>query len=164
MSREWGRSDIAGRWLSTKPVWVAAAFALGLAGAMAAVLYHYATVWTPLQRAYAPAYVRAAALHAIGVTTPGRYRLLQVVTPSGHRVPLEEEVHVRAWNNKDEPSLELSDLALRMGAKALVWEVVSADAAALHALLRHWIYNDVGLQTRLWRPLWTGPGATGGKR
>ena len=58
MSREWGRSDIAGRWLSTKPVWVAAAFALGLAGAMAAVLYQYATVWTPLQRAYAPARAR----------------------------------------------------------------------------------------------------------
>jgi hypothetical protein len=51
----------------------------------ATALYEY-TRWTPLQRVYLSSYLRAELMEFIGVSTTGRYRLLQIEPPAGRRL------------------------------------------------------------------------------
>ncbi len=88
----WGRADAAGRWLHPKPLWAAAALALGLFAIGGRFTWDYTRGWTSLQRAYLGAYVRSGVTSAVGLSATGRYNLLHVVTARGIRFPLDDEV------------------------------------------------------------------------
>ena len=84
----WGRSPAAGTWPHPTPVWTLAALLLALATVALVAVYRYHAVWTPLQRAYAPAYLRCVVMAAVRVTRTGRSRLLEVETAAGFRLAL----------------------------------------------------------------------------
>lgn len=151
----WGRSDAAGRWPHPKPVWSAAALTLAFATATAAASWQYAVRWTPLQRVYLGAYVRSGLMETLGFTTAGRYRLLYVVTPTGPRLALDEEVR-RAADRTAEASLVLTDIAEQTGVHGPVWEEASYAHTALHDFLRRWFYRDRALETLVRPALWIG--------
>lgn len=141
MTETWGRSDTAGRWLRPKPVWTMAAFLGAIVAAVATQAYQIAFSWTPLQRWYLSAYVRSVVIGGLGVTATGHYRLLQVTDRSGsRRFALDEEV--RPATGAAGLPFRLTEPAVRIGDRQLVWQTVSYAHAPLHAFLRHWIYRD----------------------
>jgi type IV secretory pathway TraG/TraD family ATPase VirD4 len=155
MSDTWGRARTAGAWLHPTPVWLIAALLLAMVSAAAVETHRYAAIWTPLQRLYLPAYLRSGLLQGLGLAT-GRYRLLQVVTNTGTRLALEEEV--RRVPLTGEASFVLTDHAVHSGAQRLVWQDRVANHAALHALLRRWIYHGETLADLLLPAVWAGLG------
>ena len=92
MSEAWGRASAAGTWPHPKPVWTLAVLLVALTSGGAVAVYRYHVLWTPLQRIYAPTYLRCRLMAALGFTTTGRYRLLEVESLAGTRLALEEEV------------------------------------------------------------------------
>src|ERR1700724_261730 len=134
MNPQWGRSEAAGAWLNPKPAWTIATLAIALTSTVAIAGVRYAVVWTPLPRAYLSAYVRSAVMDALGFTKTGRYRLLQVVDRSGHRLALEEEVQPGA-SAAGEAAFVLTDAARQMGDRDVIWESGTYPHATLHAFL-----------------------------
>ena len=92
MTETWGRTDAAGTWPHPKPVWTLAVLLVALTSSASIAVFQYQHVWTPIQRAYAPTYVRSRLMVALGFTASGRYRLLEVEGPAGTRLALDDEV------------------------------------------------------------------------
>jgi hypothetical protein len=154
MNQTWGRTAAAGTWPHPKPVWTMAVVLVALVSGGAVAAYRYYTVWTPLQRVYAPTWLRCQLMAALSFTTTGRYRLLEVEGLAGTRLALEEEVRPARAGNGD-TSFALTDAAVRIGARRLVWRDASYAHAALHAFLGRWIYRDHAVVDLL-RPAWWG--------
>ncbi len=150
MIEPWGQSPSAGTWPHPTPVWTLAALLLALASGALVAVYRYHAVWTPLQRAYAPTYLRCVVMAAVGVTTTGRYRLLEVETAAGFRLALDEEVEHAAGTDA---GFRLTDVARAVGDRHVAWRDASYPHAALAAFLARWIYRDQTLAVLL-RPAW----------
>jgi len=155
MSQTWGRTDAAGTWLHPKPIWTVAAVLLAAAAVTLVAVYRYHVAWTPLQRAYAPTYLRAAVMATLDVTTTGRYRLLEIDTGAGSRLALEDEVEPAAGTGAD-PAFRLTEVGRRIGARRLVWREASYPHGAFHAFLGRWIYCDRPLTAVVSPALWSG--------
>lgn len=147
MTAEWGRIDGAGQWLTPRPVWTVAAFIVAVTSAVAVALVTYAT-WSPLERFYLPTYLRSALLAQLGGPRTGTYRLLEVSNRRGSRLALDEEV-APLTGPAGECAWALTRAARDAGDDALAWHDASYPHAALHDLLRRWIYRDRGLLERL---------------
>jgi hypothetical protein len=141
MSHEWGRAPEAGVWLNPRPAWTIAALMLGLAGGVAIGVYRCAVTWTPLQQSYLSAYVRSRVLDALGITTPGRYRLLSVTDRTGTRMALEHEVRPLTLPTGAH-TFALTNAAVQAGDQRLVWQDATYAHGSFHAFLRRWIYHD----------------------
>ena len=152
MSETWGRAASAGTWPHPKPVWTVAVVMLAVTSSALTALYRYHSDWTPLQRVYAPTYLRCHVMAALGVTKSGQYRLLEVDTARGTRLALEEEVERASGVSPDLP-FRLSDAAMRVGDRHVEWRVASYPHAALATFLSQWIYREHTL-TALLRPAW----------
>jgi hypothetical protein len=155
MSEAWGRTSAAGAWPHPKPVWILAALLVALTSSGVIAVYRYHAVWTPLQRTYASTYLRCQVMAALGLSTSGRYRLLEVESLAGTRLALEDEVRPGSAGSGD-ASLVLTDVALRIGDRRLVWRDASYSHAALHAFLGRWIYRDHTIAELLRPALWGG--------
>src|SRR5260370_31377537 len=92
LNPSWGRDDAAGTWPHPKPVWTVATLVIAVISAAVISAYRYVEVWTPLQRLYLSTYVRSDVMSGLGLTTTGRYRLLQVADRRGSRLALDDEV------------------------------------------------------------------------
>lgn len=112
-------------------------------------------VWTPLQRAYTPTYLRCVVMAAAGVTTTGRYWLPEVETAAGFRLALDEEVEHAARTGAD-AGFRLTDAARAIGDRHVAWRDASYPHAALAAFLARWIYRDQTLSVLLQPVWWTG--------
>jgi hypothetical protein len=155
MSEAWGRTAAAGTWPQPKPVWTLAVCLLALASSVGIAAYRYNTVWTPLQRIYAPTWLRCQLMAALGFTKTGRYRLLEVEGLAGTRVALDEDV--KPGSVGDGPaSFELTDAAMRRGGRRLAWRDASYPHAALNMFLTRWIYHDHGMADVLQQAFWGG--------
>ena len=155
MSEAWGRTSAAGAWPHPKPVWMLAVLLVALTSSGVIAVYRYHAVWTPLQRIYASTYLRCQLMAALGFTTSGRYRLLEVESLAGIRLALEDEVRPGPAGSGDAPFV-LTDVALRIGGRRLVWLEASYSLAALHAFLGRWIYRDHTIAELLRPALWGG--------
>ena len=155
MSEAWGRTSAAGAWPHPKPVWILAVLLVALTSSGVIAVYRYHAVWTPLQRIYASTYLRCQLMAALGFTTSGRYRLLEVESLAGTRLALEDEVRPGQAGSGDAPFV-LTDVALRIGDRRLVWRDASYSHAALQAFLGRWIYRDHTIAELLRPALWGG--------
>jgi type IV secretory pathway TraG/TraD family ATPase VirD4 len=155
MKQKWGREECAGEWPSGKAVWTIGAFFVALAACGAISAYRYARVWTPLERNYLTAYL---ATDAGALRKDGWYTLLMVETRKGQaHLAMDAEV-VPFTTASGENTFALTDAAVQAGAAKLEWQHGRYDNARLHAIFRHWIYNDQS-PTDLARPaLWGGLG------
>ena len=140
MSQEWGRNQYAGEWPNPKPGWTMAALLLAAVSMATICAYRYAHVLTPLQRFYLTTYVRSGLRAEIGFKT-GRYALLSVVDKKGSRLALDEEVMpVKA--DTGESTFALTEAAVKLGDRRLLWHQEQYDNAGVHEFLGHWIYRD----------------------
>ena len=140
MNQQWGRDDAAGMWPRPKPVWTLALLLVAIASGAAIGTYHYTTTWTPLQRLFLSPYLRSACASALAFKT-GRYHLLHVITRTGIRLPLDEEVQPLPTAT-DETAFALTDLGVRAGDLRLAWLERSYDHTRLYAILHEWIYRN----------------------
>jgi len=83
--------------------------------------------------------------------------LLQVVDRKGTRLALDDEVGLMTTAN-GASSFALTEAALALGDRRLVWQDGSYDHAALHTFLGHWIYRDQNLTDLLIPAVWGGVG------
>src|SRR6059058_2020368 len=133
------------------PVWTLGILLAALAIGAAIGAYRYATVWTPLQRLFLSSYLRSEIASEVRFKT-GQYRLLHVVDRNGRRLPLDEEV--QPVGSATDETFVLTELGRQAGDIRLEWPDGTYDHAALHAVLREWIYRDQ-TPTDLVRPaLW----------
>jgi hypothetical protein len=142
-------------WPHPTPVWTVAALLLAVATVCLVAVYRYHAVWTPLQRAYAPTYLRCVVMATVSVTTTGQYRLLEVETAAGFRIALDEEVEHVAERGAD-AGFRLTDAARAVGDRSLVWRDGSYSHAALAAFLARWIYREQTLAGLLQPAWWSG--------
>ncbi|MGH9711306.1 MAG: hypothetical protein ACRD37_12245, partial [Candidatus Acidiferrales bacterium] len=140
MSQGWGRNQYAGEWPNPRPAWTIATLLLALVSVAAICAYRYSYVLTPLQRFYLTTYIRSGLRAEIGFKT-GRYALLNVVDRKGSRLALNEEV-MPVTTATGENTLALTQAAVKLGDRRLLWEQGQYDNAELHAFLGHWIYRD----------------------
>jgi hypothetical protein len=157
MIQTWGRTDAAGTWPHPKPAWAIATLLVALLSVVAIEAYRYGAIWTPLQRFYLSTYLRSDAMSGLGFTASGHYRLLQVVDRKGSRLALDDEVRQMA-TAAGESTFELTEAALALGDRRLLWQAGSYDHAKLHAFLGHWIYRDQTLTDLLIPAVWGGVG------
>jgi hypothetical protein len=157
MIQTWGRTDAAGTWPHPKPAWAIATVLVALLSVVAIEAYRYAAIWTPLQRFYLSSYLRSDAMSGLGFTSSGHYRLLQIVDRKGSRLAIDDEVRPMA-TAAGESTFELTEAALALGDRRLLWQDGSYDHAKLHAFLRHWIYRDQTLTDLLIPAVWGGVG------
>lgn len=140
MSQQWGRNQYVGKWPNPKPAWKMAALLLAVVSVAAICAYRYAYVLTPLQKLYLATYIRSGLRAEIGFKT-GRYALLNVWDKKGNRLALDEEV-MPVKTVTAENTFALTEAALRLGDRRLVWQQGQYSNAGLHAFLGHWIYRD----------------------
>lgn len=140
MNHEWGRNQYAGEWPNPKPAWTIATVLLAVVSVAAICAYRYVYVLTPLQKFYLKTYIRSGLRAEIGFRT-GRYVLLNVAERNGSRLVLDEEV-VPVATAKDETAFALTEEAVKLGDRRLIFEQGQFDNAKLHAFLGHWIYRD----------------------
>jgi hypothetical protein len=155
MNETWGRTGAAGTWPHPKPVWSLAVCLLAMASGGAIAAYRYHTVWTPLQRVYAPTWLRCQLMVALGFTKTGRYRLLEVDGIAGTRLALDDEVQPGPVGGGP-AALALTEAAVRIGGRRLLWRDASYPHAALHTFLERWIYRDRAIADVLRPALWGG--------
>ena len=155
MSQTWGRTSSAGTWPHPKPVWTLAAVLVALSSSGMIATHRYHTVWTPLQRIYAPTYLRCRLMAVLAFTTTGRYRLLEVEGLAATRLALEDEIQPVPPGSGDAP-LVLTDVAVRIGGRRLMWRDASYPHARLAAFLGRWIYREHTLTALLTPALWGG--------
>jgi hypothetical protein len=155
MSQTWGRTGAAGTWPHLKPVWTLATLLVGLLGAGAIGAYRYVVIWTPLQRVYLSPYLQSQARAGLGFTTPSRYRLLEVTTRAGRRLALDDEVRIVATPT-GAPTFALTEVAMKMGDRQLIWQDASSTDARLHAFLGRWIYHDQTVADLVRPAVWGG--------
>ena len=154
MTQDWGRSSSAGLWPHRAPVWTMGAFLLALASGGGVAAARFTTVWSPLERAYAPTLGRCRLMAGLGVSGTGRYRLLEVEGLSAPRLALSEEVQPDATGH-DASAFVLTDLGRRLGDRRLGWRVAPYAHGAVCALLERWIYRDHTVSALLAPALWT---------
>ena len=154
MSEAWGRASAAGTWPHPKPVWTLAVLLIALTSGGAVAVYRFRVLWTPLQQAYAPTYLRCQLMVVLGVSTTGRYRLLEVESLAGTRLALEEEVQPVPAGRGDD-AFTLTSAALRIGDHGLAWRAASYPHAALQGFLGRWIYRDHTITHWLTPAFWT---------
>jgi hypothetical protein len=157
MSQTWGRTDAAGTWPHPKPAWIIATVLVALLSVVAIGAYRYAAIWTPLQRFYLPTYLRCDAMSGLRFTASGHYRLLQVVDRKGSRLALDDEVRPMTIAT-GESTFELTEAALALGDRQLVWQDGSYMHAKLCAFLGRWIYRNQTLTDLLIPAVWGGAG------
>jgi type IV secretory pathway TraG/TraD family ATPase VirD4 len=143
MRETWGRIETAGQWPHPRPVWTVAVLVIALSSATGIQAYDCTTRWTPLQRWYVSAYVRSGLIAGLGFTRVGQYRLLHVVDSTNSRLALDDEV--ASGPAVAGMPFRLTNAAVRVGDRALVWHDARYRHQALHAFLRHWIYRDKGV-------------------
>jgi type IV secretory pathway TraG/TraD family ATPase VirD4 len=138
MKQKWGRAGYAGSWPSDKPIWtIGAVIVAVIAGAIIGRATH-AWSWTPLQRCYADVY--EATDVAGGSARNGTYSVLVILTRTGNRLALDEDVVERG-----EYSFAITSHAAKAGGVKLEWQQRQYGNAWLHQWLRHWIYKDQSL-------------------
>ncbi len=140
MSQRWGRNQYAGEWPNPKPAWTLVTLLLAIVSVAAICGYHYAYVLTPLQRFYLTTFIRSGLRAEIGFKT-GRYALLNVVDKKGSRLALNEEV-MPVKIATGESVFALTETAMQLGDRQLVWQQGQYSNTGLHAFLGHWIYRD----------------------
>ncbi len=114
-------------------------------------------MWTPLQRMYVSPYLRSQVLGSLGFTSTGHYRLLQVLDRTGSRLALDDEVQPSS-NASGETTFALTEAAVHIGDRQLVWRDASYPHARLHAFLRRWIYRDQTVTDLVKPAVWGGVG------
>ena len=114
MTQDWGRSSSAGLWPHRAPVWTVGVILLALASGGAVATARFTTVWSPLERAYAPTLGRCRLMAGLGLSTTGRYRLLEVEGLGAPRLAFTEEVQPDATKH-DASAFVLTDLGRRLG-------------------------------------------------
>ena len=149
MKQKWGRERYAGAFPSRKPLWtIAAATVAFLAGAL--INYcSYEWTWTPLEKYYAPTFAETGDAQTAQRTRA--YSVLTVVTPTGSRLAVDDDV-----SGSEQDSFRLTEKALKTGAVRLEWKSGQYEDAKLHALLRHTIYHDRPLEVLAKPALWGG--------
>src|SRR4029077_16575378 len=73
------------------------------------------------------------------------------------RLALDDEVQPSP-NAGGETTFALTEAAVHIGDRRLIWQDGSYDHAALHTFLRHWIYRDQTLTNLLIPAVWGGVG------
>jgi len=141
MSREWGRNQYAGEWPNPKAAWTIATVLLAVVSVAAICVYRYAYVLTPLQKLYLTTYIRSGLRAGIGFKT-GRYALLNVMDKKGSRLALNEEV-MPVKTATGETAFGLTEPAVKLGDRRLVWQEGQFDNGKLNEFLGHWIYRDL---------------------
>ena len=157
MRQNWGRNQYAGEWPNPKAAWAIATLFLAVLSVAATCAYRYAYVLTPLQRFYLKAYIRSGLRAEINLSKTDRYVLLNVVNRKGSRLALDEEVMPVTTAN-GETTFALTDEAVRVGDRRLLFQQGQYDNARLHAFLGHWIYRDQTFIDFLRPGLWGGLG------
>lgn len=157
MSREWGRNQYAGEWPNPKAAWTIATLFLAVISMAAICAYRYAYVLTPLQQFYLKTYIRSGLRSEINLSKTDRYVLLNVVDRKGSRLALDEEV-IPVTTASGETTFALTNEAVRMGDRLLLFQQGQYDNARLHAFLGHWIYRDQTFIDFLRPGLWGGLG------
>jgi hypothetical protein len=157
MSREWGRNQYTGEWPNPKPAWMVATLFLAALSVAAICTYRYVHVLTPLQRFYLKTYIRSGLRAEINLSKTDRYVLLNVVDKKGSRLALDEEV-MPVTTASGQATFALTEEAVRMGDRRLVFQQGQYDNARLHAFLGHWIYRDQSFTEFLRPALWGGLG------
>jgi hypothetical protein len=113
--------------------------------------HQYVRIWTPLQRRYFTSYVWSA----VPISRRGSYELLVIVDQTEQRTALDADV-VSANATPGGDAFGLSTRAVSRGAVRLTWERSEWDHTALHAFLRHGIYQDQTLLDLARPALWWG--------
>jgi hypothetical protein len=157
LKHSWGRNDAAGTWPHPKPLWAVATLVIALVSAGAIGAFRYIHVWTPLQRFYLSTYLRSDVMSGLGLTTTGRYRLLQVADRTGSRLALDDDVE-EVDDVDGHRTLALSQAGLALGDRRLAWHDASYNHVKLHAFLGRWIYRDLSLLDLVLPALWGGVG------
>jgi hypothetical protein len=157
MRREWGRNQYAGEWPNPKAAWTMVTLFLALLSVAAICACRYAYVLTPLQQFYLKTYIRSGLRAEINFSKTDRYVLLNVVDRKGSRLALDEEV-MPVTTASGESTFALTEEAVRMGDRRLVFQQGQYDNARLHAFLGHWIYRDQTFIDFLRPGLWGGLG------
>jgi hypothetical protein len=158
MSDTWGRTDAAGRWLHPTPAWTVTTLLVAVLSAVAIGAYRY-TTWTPLQRWYLSSYLRSQVMGGLGVAARGHYRLLQVADAhGGTRLALDDEVQLVSDPATAETTFALTEAAVRLGDRRLVWQDAAAPHATFHAFVGEWIYRDRTVTDLVKPAVWGGLG------
>ena len=157
MSQAWGRNQYAGEWPNPKPAWAIATMLLAVVSVAAICTYRYAYVLTPLQQFYLKTYIRSGLRAEINLSKTDRYVLLNVVNRKGTRLVLDEEV-MPVTTASGESTFALTEDAMKLGDRRLVFQQGQYDNARLHAFLGHWIYRDQRFVDFLRPGLWGGLG------
>ncbi|MHB8756282.1 MAG: type IV secretion system DNA-binding domain-containing protein, partial [Candidatus Acidiferrales bacterium] len=144
MRREWGRNQYAGEWPNPKPAWMIATLFLAALSVATICAYRYAYVLTPLQHFYFKTYIRSGLRTEINLSKTDRYVLLNVVNRKGSRLALDEEV-MPVTTATGQTTFALTDEAVSIGDRRLVFQQGQYDNAKLHEFLGHWIYRDHAL-------------------
>jgi len=143
MIEPWGRSPAAGTWPHPTPVWTLAALLLALASGALVAVYRYHAVWTPLQRAYAPTHLRCVVMAAVGVTTTGRYRLLEVEIALGEQHDTETaenlynfDIPLRQARERFEKAYLEHQLKQHQGSVSKIAKIVGMERTHLYRKLK----------------------------
>jgi hypothetical protein len=145
----WHPSRTANARLTGSSAWVPAMLVLACISAGGISAYRYARRWTPLQRQYLASYVWSA----VAISRGGSYDLLVIVDRTERRTALDTDV-VPVVPTPGGDTLALTTTAVSHGAVRLVWQRSEWDHAALHAFLRHAIYQDQTLRDLARPALW----------
>lgn len=152
MRTEWRRDTRTG-WPSRLPIHTIVLFIFSMLTVAGVWYARYVRVWTPLERHYLPAYVRA---QIVGMFRDnGCYTLLQFVTRKETRLALDNDV-VTAVTESGESTFALTKEAIKQGALRLELHRAYYNNAQMHAYLANWIYQDQTLIDLARPALWGG--------
>ena len=138
MRTEWRRDERTG-WPSHLPVHTIPLFIFSMLTVAGVWYSRYVRIWTPLERHYLPAYVRAQIAGMF--RDDGSYTLLQIVTRKETRLAIDDDV-VPAVTESGENTFALTMEAVKRGALRLEFHQAYYNNAQMHAYLANWIYQD----------------------
>jgi hypothetical protein len=152
MRREWWRDHTTSR-PSRLPVYTIVLLIFSMLTVAGVWYSRYARVWTPLERHYLPAYVKAQITGMF--RDNGWYTLLQIVTRKETRLAIDSDV-VPAVTESRENTFALTKEAVTQGALRLELHRAYYNNAQMHAYLANWIYQDQTLFDLARPELWGG--------
>ena len=138
MRREWWRDQTTSP-PSRLPVYTIVLLIFSILTVAGGWYARYVRVWTPLERHYLPAYVRAQIAGMF--RDNGWYTLLQIVTRKEIRLAIDDDV-VPAVAEGGENTFALTKEAVKRGALRLEFHQAYYNNAQMHAYLANWIYQD----------------------
>ena len=147
------RRDLRKGWPSRLPAYTTALFILSTLTVAGVWYSRYVRVWTPLERHYLPAYVKAQVTGMF--RDNGWYTLLQIVTRKETRLALDNDV-VPTVTESGENTFALTKEAVKQGALRLQLHRAYYNNAQMHAYLANWIYQDQTLIDLARPALWGG--------